>query len=91
MSRMFPRAVAGNLLQSSGPRTGDMVVTYQPTPQTMGLPHEVSLSTAYVTEPDHHVRRPAGHLTALTGRATFVCPVSDSEQHTFEVVGTPAK
>ncbi len=91
MSRMFPRAVAGNLLHIERPRIGDMIVTYQPTPQTMGLPHEVSMSTAYVTDPTVLCDGQPVQLTALTGRATFVCPVSDFEQHTFEVVGTAAQ
>ena len=28
---------------------------------------------------------------AAPGRATFTCPATDSNSHTFEVVGTPAQ
>jgi len=88
MARIFPRAVAGTLLKIERPRIGDMIVTYQPTTQTMGLPHEVSLSADYLTSPSILCDGQPVQFTALTGRATFVCPVSDTNQHTFEVVGT---
>jgi hypothetical protein len=90
MSRMFPRAVAGTLLKIERPKAGDMVVTYQASPRTNGLPHEVSLSTAYVTSPTITCDGKAVSVNPLIGRATFTCPVSDSGVHTFEVVGTPA-
>jgi hypothetical protein len=57
----------------------------------MGLPHEVSLSTAYFTNPTIRCDGQAVAFTSLTGRATFTCPVSDTNEHTFEVVGTPAQ
>jgi endoglycosylceramidase len=90
MARMFPRAVAGTLLEIERPKAGDMVVTYRASPATNGLPHEVSLSTAYVTGPEITCDGKPVAFTPLTGRATFTCPVSDSAVHTFEVVGTPA-
>ncbi len=90
MSRMFPRAVAGTLLKIERPKPGDMLVTYQASPATNGLEHEVSLSTAYVTSPSITCDGQKVAFTQLTGRATFTCPGTDSAQHTFEVVGTPA-
>ncbi len=90
MSRMFPRAVAGTLVKIERPSKGDMVVTYQGTTATNGLPHEVSLSTAFVTSPTITCDGQKVSFTQLTGRATFVCPVHDTGMHTFEVVGTPA-
>jgi endoglycosylceramidase len=91
MSRTFPRAVAGDLLQIERPAIGDMIVHYRPSTATMGLPHEVSLSTAYFTNPTITCDGQPIAFTQLTGRATFVCPVSDTNEHTFEVVGTPAQ
>jgi len=91
MSRTFPRAVAGTLLKIERPSAGDMVVTYQASPATNGLEHEVSLSTAYVTSPSITCDGQKVAFTQLTGRATFTCPVTDSAVHTFEVVGTPAQ
>lgn len=90
MSRMFPRAVAGDLVSIARPSPGDMVVTYRPTTQTMGLPHEVSLSTAFVINPTITCDGQPVTVTSFTGRATFVCPVSDTNSHVFEVSGTPA-
>lgn len=90
MSRMFPRAVAGTLLKIDRPSAGDMVVTYQASPATNGLEHEVSLSTAFVTSPTITCDGQKVAFTQLTGRATFTCPVHDSATHTFEVSGTPA-
>ena len=90
MSRMFPRAVAGDLLQIERPRIGDMIVHYRPTAATMGLEHEVSVSTAYVSNPVITCDGQPVQATMLTGRATFVCPVSDTNEHTFEVSGTAA-
>jgi endoglycosylceramidase len=90
-ARTFPRAVAGDLVGIARPAAGDMIVTYRPTAQTMGLPHEVSLSTAYVTAPVITCDGQPATVTQLTGRATFVCPVSDTSAHVFEVRGTPAQ
>jgi hypothetical protein len=90
MSRMYPRAVAGTLVSIARPSPGDMIVTYTPTAQTMGLPHEVSLSTAFVTSPAITCDGQPATVTPYTGRATFVCPVSDTKSHVFEVKGTPA-
>jgi endoglycosylceramidase len=90
MSRMFPRAVAGTLLKIERPSPGDMVVTYQASPKTNGLPHEVSLSTAFVTSPTITCDGKPVPVNQMIGRASFVCPVTDSAVHTFEVVGTPA-
>ncbi len=90
MSRMFPRATAGTLVKIERPSPGDMVVTYQASPKTSGLAHEVSLSTAFVTRPTITCDGTPVHFTQLTGRATFTCPVTDSAVHVFEVVGTPA-
>jgi endoglycosylceramidase len=91
MARMFPRAVAGDLLKIDRPKLGDMIVTYRPSAQTRGLEHEVSLSTEYVTTPKVLCDGQAVTFTQATGRATFVCPVTDTNAHTFEVVGTPAQ
>jgi endoglycosylceramidase len=90
MSRMFPRAVAGTLLKIERPSPGDMVVTYQASPATNGLPHEVSLSNAFITGPTITCDGKPVPNDQLIGRATFTCPVTDSGVHTFEVVGTPA-
>ena len=91
MARMFPRAVAGDLLKIERPAIGDMIVTYRPTAQTAGLPHEVSLSTDYVTNPTITCDGQPVTFTPYTGRATFVCPVSDTNPHVFEVKGTAAQ
>ncbi|HEY5242023.1 MAG TPA: cellulase family glycosylhydrolase, partial [Polyangiaceae bacterium] len=91
MARMFPRAVAGDLLQIERPAIGDMIVHYRPTTATAGLPHEVSLSTDYVTSPTILCDGQPVPFTPLTGRATFTCPAVDSNVHTFEVRGTAAE
>ena len=91
MTRSFPRAVAGDLVKIERPAAGDMVVTYRPTAATAGLPHEVSLSAQYITSPVVKCDGQVVTFTQLTGRATFVCPVSDQNEHTFEVQGTPVK
>lgn len=91
MSRTFPRAVAGTIVKIARPEPGDMVVTYTANAQTRGLPHEVSLSSEYVTGAKVLCDGASVPFTQDTGRATFVCPVNDEGQHTFEVVGTPAQ
>jgi endoglycosylceramidase len=91
MARMFPRAVAGDLLQIERPAIGDMLVHYRPTTATAGLPHEVSLSTEYVTSPTILCDGQPVTFTQLTGRATFTCTAADSNVHTFEVRGTAAE
>ncbi len=90
MSRTFPRAVAGDLLRIERPRDGDMIVHYRPTAATAGLPHEVSLSADYVVGASIFCDGQAVTFQQAPGRATFTCPASDSNEHTFEVVGTPA-
>ena len=90
MARMFPRAVAGDLLRIERPAIGDMIVHYRPTTATAGLPHEVSLSTDYVTSPTILCDGQPTTFTQLTGRATFTCTASDANEHTFEVRGTAA-
>jgi endoglycosylceramidase len=91
MARMFPRAVAGDLLQIERPAIGDMIVHYRPTPATAGLPHEVSLSADYVTNATILCDGQPTTFTQLTGRATFTCPAADANEHTFEVRGTAAE
>lgn len=91
VARTFPRAVAGTIVKIARPKAGDMVVTYTANAKTRGLPHEVSLSSAYVTNAKVLCDGAPVSFTQATGRATFVCPVSDDAQHTFEVVGTPAQ
>jgi endoglycosylceramidase len=91
MARMFPRAVAGTIVKIARPKAGDMVVTYTANAKTRGLPHEVSLSSAYVTNAKVLCDGAPVAFTQEVGRATFVCPVNDEGQHTFEVVGTPAQ
>jgi hypothetical protein len=91
MARMFPRAVAGTIVKIARPKPGDMVVTYTANAKTRGLPHEVSLSSAYVTGAKVLCDGAPVALTQDVGRATFVCPVNDDGQHTFEVVGTPVQ
>jgi endoglycosylceramidase len=91
MARMFPRAVAGTIVKIARPKSGDMVVTYTANAKTRGLPHEVSLSSAYVTNAKVLCDGATVAFTQDTGRATFVCPVNDDGQHTFEVVGTPVQ
>ena len=91
MARMFPRAVAGTLRKIERPKLGDMVVTYQAGASTNGLPHEVSLSTEYVTSPRVLCDGVPVTFTSASGRATFACPLADEAVHTFEVVGTPAQ
>ncbi|HEY3819628.1 MAG TPA: cellulase family glycosylhydrolase [Polyangiaceae bacterium] len=88
MARMFPRAVAGDLLRIERPAIGDMVVHYRPSAATAGLPHEVSLSADYVTNAAILCDGQAVPFTQLTGRATFTCTATDSNEHTFEVRGT---
>ena len=89
MARMFPRATAGDLLKIERPAIGDMIVHYRPTAQTSGLPHEVSLSEDYVANPFVTCDGNPVTPTTYTGRATFVCPVSDTSEHVYEVKGTP--
>jgi endoglycosylceramidase len=91
MSRTFPRAVAGTIVKIARPKVGDMVVTYTANAKTRGLPHEVSLSSAYVTAAKVLCDGAPVAFTQDVGRATFVCPVNDDGQHTFEVVGTPVQ
>ena len=91
MARMFPRAVAGTIVKIERPKAGDMVVTYTANAKTRGLPHEVSLSSAYITNAKVLCDGATVAFTQDVGRATFVCPVNDEGQHTFEVVGTPVQ
>jgi endoglycosylceramidase len=88
MTRMFPRATAGTLVKIERPAIGDMIVHYTPTAKTAGLPHEVSLSTEYVTNPAITCDGQPVQFTQLTGRATFVCPASGTSEHVYEVKGT---
>lgn len=88
MARMFPRAVAGTIVKIERPRVGDMIVTYQAGAATNGLPHEVSLSSAYVTGAAATCDGQPVTMTPATGRATFTCPLHDEGMHTFEVAGT---
>jgi endoglycosylceramidase len=90
MTRMFPRATAGDLLKIERPAIGDMIVHYRPTAQTMGLPHEVSMSKEYVVNPVVTCDGKPATVTPLTGRATFVCPATDTNEHVYEVKGTAA-
>jgi endoglycosylceramidase len=91
MARSFPRAVAGDLLRIERPKLGDMIVHYRPTAATAGLPHEVSLSADYITNPSILCDGQPVTFDTAPGRATFTCPASDTNEHTFEVVGTPAQ
>jgi hypothetical protein len=91
MARTFPRAVAGDLLAIERPKLGDMIVHYRPTSDTAGLQHEVSLSADYITSPSILCDGQPVAFDAAPGRAAFTCPATDSNSHTFEVVGTPAQ
>jgi len=91
VARSYPRAVAGDLLKIERPKLGDMIVHYRPTAATMGLENEVSLSSDYVTGASILCDGKPVSFAQATGRATFACPVSDTNEHTFEVVGTPAQ
>jgi hypothetical protein len=66
-------------------------VHHRPTSATAGLPHEVSLSADYTTSPSVLCDGRPVAFDAAPGRATFTCPASNSNEHTFEVVGTPAQ
>jgi hypothetical protein len=77
-----------------------MIVHYRPTvamlatpatPAMMGLEHEVSLSSDYITSPSILCDGQPVTFATSPGRATFTCPVQDQNEHTFEVVGTPAQ
>jgi endoglycosylceramidase len=91
VARSYPRAVAGDLLKIERPKIGDMIVHYRPTAATQGLEHEVSLSADYVTSPSILCDGQPVPFTQAIGRATFTCPTQDQNEHTFEVVGTPAQ
>ncbi len=90
MSRLYPRAVAGDLIAIEHPEPGHLLVRYRASARTHGLAHEVSASTANVLD-DYVVKCDGVEVAAerATGRVSFVCPVADGEQ-TFELVGTPA-
>ena len=88
VSRTYPRAVAGDLLAIERPAPGHMIVRWRATPQTKGLPHEVSMSNDYATSYAVLCDGAPVQFTASTGRATFTCPDGTGDR-TFEVVGTP--
>jgi endoglycosylceramidase len=87
-SRTYPRAVAGDLVAIERPAPGHLVVHYRPTDRTRGLPHEVSMSADYAT--GYHVSCDGAPVAfdGAPGRATFTCPATDANEHTFEVAGT---
>ena len=91
MARTYPRAIAGDLVAIERPAPGHMLVRYNQTARTAGLPHEVSMSSDYATGYQVLCDGAAVTFTAATGRATFTCPVGSdaSAEHTFEVIGTP--
>jgi hypothetical protein len=91
VARSYPRAVAGDLLKIERPKPGDMIVHYRPTAATLGLDHEVSLSSDYVTSPSVLCDGQPVSFAQATGRATFTCPATDTNEHTFEVRGTPVQ
>ena len=90
VSRPFPRAVAGDLLAITRPAPGGLRVRYRATPQSSAQPHEVSVSSASLS--NYEIRCDGTPTVAqrFTGRATFTCPPGDGE-HSFEVIGTPAE
>ncbi len=90
IARPYPRAVAGDLISIEHPDAGHLLVRYRATLATRGLPNEVSVSAAAVTNIQILCDGAPVDVQAATGRASFVCPVTDDGEHTFEVVGTPA-
>ncbi len=90
VSRIFPRAVAGDLLSIERPALGDMIVHWQETAATKGLPHEVSMSGDYATAYQVKCDGVTVPFTAGVGRGTFTCPEGAGER-TFEVVGVPVQ
>lgn len=89
VSRTYPRAVAGDLVAIERPAPGHMLVRWRATPQTKGLPHEVSMSNDYATGYSVLCDGAPVQFVAATGRATFTCPDSAATDRTFEVIGTP--
>ncbi len=89
VSRPYPRAIAGDLLQIERPALGQLRIHYRPTARTMGLPHEISASADYFT--DVHVKCDGVDTpyTPYVGRLEVVCPATDSAEHLIDVVGTP--
>ena len=93
MSRMFPRAVAGDLIAIDRPAAGQMRVRFRATARAAGAPNEVSVSADHVTGYAITCDGASVPFEAKAGRATFVCPpvasVADGAEHVFEVTGTP--
>jgi endoglycosylceramidase len=88
VSRTFPRTVAGDLQSIERPAPGHMLVRWRQTPETVGLPHEVSLSSDYATAYRVLCDGAPVSFDAAVGRATFTCPDKAGDR-TFEVIGTP--
>jgi endoglycosylceramidase len=88
VSRTFPRAVAGDLVSIERPAPGHLLVRWRQTAETVGLPHEVSLSNDYATGYRVLCDGAAVAFETAVGRATFTCPDKAGDR-TFEVIGTP--
>ena len=89
VSRMYPRAVSGDLVAIQRKAPSDMIVQYNQTAATLGQENEVSVSADYVVGVSILCDgKPVG-FTPATGRATFVCP-GGVGPHTFEVIGEEA-
>ena len=89
VARPYPRAVAGDLLNIEHPSRGELRVTWQSTPATEGLAHEVSMSADYASGYNVLCDGVSVPFTQGVGRATFTCPAG-SGVRTFQVIGTPA-
>jgi endoglycosylceramidase len=91
VSRPNPRAVAGDLVAIERPAAGHLVVHYRATDATANLPHEVSVSPAYLTRYEIRCDGMPVAVSAVSGRAQFTCPAgADGSEHNFEVVGATA-
>jgi endoglycosylceramidase len=89
VSRMYPRAVSGDLVAIQRKAPSDMVVQYNQTAATLGQENEVSVSADYVVGVSILCDGKPVPFAPATGRATFVCPGSVGP-HTFEVIGEEA-
>ncbi|HTJ45072.1 MAG TPA: cellulase family glycosylhydrolase [Kofleriaceae bacterium] len=89
MSRSYPRAVAGDLLAIERPEPGHLRVRYRPSARTVGLPHEVSASSLWFTDVHVLCDGAPADFTQLRGRIEFDCGATGTDEHTFEVIGTP--
>ncbi len=88
MARVWPRAVAGDLLAIERSAPGHLLVRWRENDRARGLPHEIALPFACGAGCEIRCDGVSVPFTPSTGSAEFTCPLGAGDR-TFEVVGTP--